>query len=110
MGSLQEALKKAGVKAKEPVKKKKEIIHRGRKKHTHHFKHRTTCDFCRKTTADVENYAHNNPRLKAKWLCLPCADQQQISDMFRETNQSEFALKGYFRRQYGRTKRFPRKN
>ena len=63
MSSMQEALKKAGVKVQEKPQKKKQFVRK--KKHTHHFKHRTQCELCRKTYPDVEHYEHNNIRLRA---------------------------------------------
>lgn len=71
-----------------------------------HQKHQTFCECCDKTMPDVERYDHGNPHLKAIWICCQCADTHTIPDTCRMTNQSEYARKGIFRREFGRTKRF----
>ncbi|MBF0315070.1 MAG: hypothetical protein HQK52_16725 [Oligoflexia bacterium] len=64
------------------------------------------CDSCKKTSSDVELYEHDIKCLTGKWLCCMCADKLKIPDTCRQTNQSEFARKRMFRREYGATKRF----
>lgn len=121
--SLQEALLKAGLVSKEklqkearqkqapgpirrkgappPVKKKAGFLEG---KHLHHL--RTECEACRKSAPDVEYYEHSKKSLAAKWLCIQCADGENILDDCRQTVQSEQAMKGHFQRRYGPTKVF----
>lgn len=67
---------------------------------------RTECDACKKSEPDVEYYEHTDKRLSAKWLCLTCADNNNIPDEKRQTMQSEHAMRKVFRRRYGKTKIF----
>ncbi|MDO8644233.1 MAG: hypothetical protein Q7S00_04605 [bacterium] len=121
--SLQEALLKSGLVNKEKLAKaksqKKEGIVRRRGerpepkkksvgflegKHLHHV--RTECELCKKAEPDVEYYEHNKKSLSVKWLCVNCADNQNILDDCRQTVQSEQAMRKMFRRRYGPTKVF----
>ena len=107
MGSLKDALMKAGLKPSKsenerPKPKRNKVI---KKVHTHQ-QERNFCEVCNRTLPDVEMYKHRNPVVNASWICLQCADKNMISDDFRETNQSEYSRKGIFRREFGRTKRF----
>ena len=109
-GSLADALKNAGLESSEKEydkksgKKKKKPANGNTKKHDHHL--RTECELCRKSAPDVERYEHTNRSIDANWLCIPCADRLSISDECRQTNQSDFAMKKTFARQFGRTKQF----
>ncbi len=76
-------------------------------KHLHHI--RTLCDACGRSSPDVEYYEHKNRSLEKYWLCVRCADDNNILDQFRQTVQSSHAIKGVFRRNYGPTKVFARK-
>ncbi|MBP9674488.1 MAG: hypothetical protein KBD63_05275 [Bacteriovoracaceae bacterium] len=111
MGILKDALLKAGVKPTEKVAPKKKVAPPAPqvKKEMHsHQVHRNICELCNRTTQDVEYYNHRNAIVRVKWLCLICADQNSIADNFRESNQSEDARRGAFRRFYGATKKFPK--
>ncbi len=111
MGILKDALLKAGVKPSEKVSTPKKIIPQKPviKKEMHsHQVHKNICELCNRTAQDVEYYNHRNAIVRVKWLCLSCADQNSISDNFRESNQSEDARRGVFRRFYGATKKFPK--
>ncbi|MEZ4741601.1 MAG: hypothetical protein R3B45_04015 [Bdellovibrionota bacterium] len=109
-GSLADALKKAGLSSSENEydkrsgRKKKPVKGKTTKTHDHH--HRTDCELCRKTAPDVERYNHTNRSIDASWLCIPCADRLSIPDECRQTNQSDFAMRKMFTRQFGRTKQF----
>jgi len=108
--SLKDALEKAGLK---PSKREKERKKRSKgsgkpKAIEKHQQQRSFCDCCEKTAPDVEFYKHNNPSIQARWLCIVCADKHYIPDDTRQSNQSAFAMRGTFRRRYGRTKRFPK--
>lgn len=72
--------------------------------HEHHL--RTFCDACSKTSPDVEYYQHANRRLDKYWLCVRCADENNILDDTRQTHQSPQAQKKSFLRGYGATKVF----
>lgn len=72
--------------------------------HEHHL--RTFCDACGKTSPDVEYYQHTNRRLDKYWLCVRCADENNILDDTRQTHQSPQAQKKLFLRGYGATKVF----
>lgn len=110
MNQIKQALLKAGLVSKE---KKKEMrresaterhIKKQRKvAHEHHL--RIVCELCHKTSPDVEYYEHHNKKVgDPKWLCLRCADDNQIDDSCRQTAQSSDARTKLFIRQYGRTK------
>ncbi len=72
--------------------------------HEHHL--RTLCEACGKTSPDVEYYQHHNRSMDKFWLCIPCADDHNIPDATRQTNQSLQAQKRMFIRRYGATKVF----
>jgi len=76
-------------------------------KHHHHI--RTDCEACGRSSPDVEYYEHRNRALDKYWLCVRCADNNNILDEFRQTMQSSQAQKGIFQRGYGPTKIFKRK-
>lgn len=76
-------------------------------KHHHHI--RTQCEACGRPSPDVEYYEHKNRALDKYWLCVRCADDNNILDDFRQTMQSSHAQKGIFQRGYGPTKVFKRK-
>lgn len=76
-------------------------------KHHHHI--RTHCEACGKNSPDVEYYEHRNRALDKYWLCVRCADDNNILDEFRQTMQSSHAQRGFFQRGYGPTKVFKRK-
>jgi hypothetical protein len=92
------------VKTEEPKKKGPGFIEG---KHHHHI--RTNCEACGKNSPDVEYYEHRNRALDKYWLCVRCADDNNILDEFRQTMQSSHAQKGFFQRGYGPTKIFKRK-
>ncbi|QQR80572.1 MAG: hypothetical protein IPJ69_15005 [Deltaproteobacteria bacterium] len=73
-------------------------------KHIHHL--RTDCDSCQRSSPDVEYYEHPNKSFQHYWLCVRCADEHNILDQFRQTKQSQHAMSGIFRRNYGPTKIF----
>ena len=72
-------------------------------KHAHHI--RTDCDACGRSSPDVEYYEHKNRSLDKYWLCVKCADTNNILDDFRQTSQSSQSQRGLFQRGYGHTKR-----
>ncbi|MBW1899749.1 MAG: hypothetical protein JRI61_11905 [Deltaproteobacteria bacterium] len=108
--SLKDALEKAGLKpSKRENERKRKPRGSGKPKAIEkHQQQRSFCDCCEKTAPDVEFYKHNNPSIQAKWLCIVCADKHSIPDDTRQSNQSDFAMRGTFRRRYGRTKKFPK--
>ncbi len=110
MDQMRQALMKAGVVTKEKQKeirredaKTRHIKKQRRTSHEHQL--RIVCELCKKTSPDVEYYQHRNRVVgEAKWLCMRCADDNQINDDFRQTAQSQDSQTKLFRRQYGRTK------
>jgi len=108
--SLKDALEKAGLKFSKPQneRKRKPKVSKQPKAIEKHQRQRNFCECCDKTAPDVEFYKHNNPSIQASWLCIVCADKHSIPDDVRQSHQSDFAMRGTFRRRYGRTKRFPK--
>ncbi len=108
--SLKDALEKAGLKSsrRKNERKRKPRISGQPKAIEKHQQQRNFCDCCEKTAPDVEFYKHNNQSIKARWLCIVCADKNFIPDDTRQSNQSDFAMRGTFRRGYGKTKKFHR--
>ncbi len=109
--SLKDALEKAGIKSsKHENKSKKKMPKRSGplKEIEKHQQQNNFCDCCNKVAPDVEFYKHRNQSLQAQWLCIVCADRNLIPDDARQSHQSDFAMRGTFRRCYGRTKIFSR--
>jgi len=109
MGSLKDAMLKAGLKPTvepKPAKKQNEREKVAKKHLTEtviHQVRRNFCEHCSQVCPDVEQYKHRNPTTDAEWICVRCADQLQILDKFRLTAQSETSIKKMFRREYGET-------
>lgn len=110
MDQLKAALLKAGLVSKTKQKeirredaKKRHVKKQRKTAHEHQL--RIVCELCNKTSPDVEYYQHTNKLVgNPKWLCLRCADDNQIDDTCRQTAQSSQSQTKLFRRQYGRTK------
>ncbi len=66
---------------------------------------RNQCGLCNAFAPDVERYEHRNKAIAAKWLCVKCADANNISDDLRVTAQSHDSHNGMFNRQYGHTRK-----
>lgn len=106
MGSMKDALLKAGLKPtpnpkaqneREAIAKKKvteSVVHQGQ---------RNFCEECQQVRPDVEFYQHRNPTTEAEWICVKCADQLRIADTCRKTAQSDTSIKKMFRREHGAT-------
>jgi RNase P subunit RPR2 len=113
MGSLKDALLKAGVKPTPETKDVKTINQRekiAKKKVTEtvvHQEQRNFCENCEQVLPDVEFYDHFNPTTEAEWICVRCADRLQIADTCRRTAQSDTSIKKLFRREYGATASIP---
>ncbi|HAZ13226.1 MAG: hypothetical protein A2X86_00650 [Bdellovibrionales bacterium GWA2_49_15] len=108
MGSMKDALLKAGIKPvtvenERPKRPVKEVV----TKSVAHQMARDFCEVCEMIMPDVEKYRHRNPTTTAEWICIGCADKIEIHDDTRQTCQSEYAKKGIFKRFFGPTKRFP---
>lgn len=104
--SLKDAMLKAGLKSSKTENMRKSTITRDKKKIEKHQEARNFCEVCELIQPDVERYVHKNPTVDAEWICAACADNEQIHDQFRVTNQSEFAKGKRFRREFGPTKDF----
>jgi hypothetical protein len=106
MGSMKDALLKAGLKGTPTPKAENEREKLSKKKITEtviHQEQRNYCEECRQVYPDVELYYHNNPTTEAEWICVRCADQLKIADTFRKTAQSDTSIRKMFRREYGAT-------
>lgn len=109
MGSLKDAMLKAGIKptpvAKSPKaqNEREKIAKKQITETVIHQEQRNYCEACEQVRPDVELYKHRNPTTDAEWICLRCADQLQILDSFRKTAQSDTSIKKMFRREYGAT-------
>jgi RNase P subunit RPR2 len=111
VSSLKDALLKAGLKASKvqnerPARSTVQHVQQRNvppKKMHAHQQARTYCDVCDRTLPDVEHYRHRNPTVSVNWICIGCADKNEIPDSTRTSAQSEMALKGMFRRYYGAT-------
>lgn len=110
MGSLKDELLKAGLKATQAPKAPKAANEREQIKKKHvteaiiHQEQRNFCEECQQVRPDVELYYHRNPTTEAEWICVKCADQLKILDIFRQTAQSDTSIKKMFRREHGITR------
>ena len=107
MGSLKDALLKAGL--KETAKPKDQNFRENvpKKKTTESVSHqeqRNFCEECQQVRPDVEQYFHRNPTTQAEWICVRCADQLKIPDQFRQSAQSDTSKRQMFRREHGATR------
>ncbi len=104
--SLKDALLKAGFNS---TKKENDRVPKRKKDQTktqkHQF-HRNFCEVCEAVHPDVERFKHRSPIIDGEWICLNCADKNEIHDQFRITNQSDVARAKRYRRFYGPTKDF----
>jgi len=102
--SLKDALLKAGLK---PTKSENERDFKPKREKANSEKHqfaRNYCEICQSTQPDVEKFNHRNRLIDAKWICVNCADKNEIHDDFRVTDQSDFATQNKYRRYYGPTR------
>jgi RNase P subunit RPR2 len=107
MGTLKDALLKAGLKPTTSPKEQNEREHISKKKMTESVSHqvqRNFCEECQQVLPDVELYYHRNPTTEAEWICVKCADRLKIADTFRQTAQSDTSIKKMFRREHGATR------
>jgi len=104
--SLKDALMKAGLKSSKTQNERAQVATKDVKKSVKHQETRNFCEVCELIQPDVERYVHKNPTVDAEWICAACADREEIHDQFRMTNQSEFAKRKRFRREFGPTKEF----
>jgi hypothetical protein len=107
MGSMKEALLKAGLKPTAVPKKENERNSIPKKKLTEtiiHQEQRNYCEECQQVFPDVELYYHRNPTTNAEWICVKCADRLKISDEFRQTAQSDTSIRKMFKREHGHTR------
>jgi hypothetical protein len=107
MGTLKDALLKAGIKetAKPSAANQREKLSKSKVTEVVvHQEQRNYCEACEQVRPDVELYKHRNPTTEAEWICVRCADQLQIADTFRKTAQSDTSIKRMFRREYGATR------
>lgn len=104
--SLKDALLKAGFKSTKTENERKHVPTHLKKKVERHQEQRNFCEICELIHPDVERFKHRLPHIDAEWICLNCADKEQVPDQFRVTAQSD-ASKGHrYRRAFGATKDF----
>ncbi len=104
MGSLADAMKKVGLKATKGQNERPKIRQKDKKKTEVHQEQRNYCEICSCTMPDVEHYKHRNALIDARWICVACADKNDIHDQFRSSAQSDFSIAGKFHRYYGPTR------
>ncbi len=104
MGSMKDALMKAGFKPDKSENERQKRAHWEKvKKSVVHQEQRNYCEVCESIQPDVEKYKHRNPTITAYWICVSCADKNLIDDKYRVTSQSDFSIKKLFKREYGKT-------
>ncbi len=109
--SLKEALKKIGIQTAKTENERVRIDKTERRKVHDHQEQRNFCEVCQRTMPDVERYRHRNPEIpNTEWICCACADKYWLDDNTRQTNQSDYAKRNIFRREFGPTKRFEKKD
>lgn len=106
MGSLKDALQKAGFHSSKRENERRKVRQKDKKKIEIHQEERNFCDHCETIQPDVEFYKHRNPTVDAQWLCARCADLNCIPDDSRQTQQSNFSKMRRFRREFGSMKKF----
>jgi hypothetical protein len=104
--SLKDALLKVGLKGTKSQNERPKKRVKDKQKVEKFQEQRNFCEHCSAIWPDVEKYNHRKPHIEANWLCSKCADENQISDETRITNQSDFAKNNTFRREFGMTKKF----
>ena len=104
MGSLADALKKAGFKSNKTENERPPMRQKDKSQTEKFQEQRNYCEVCNATMPDVERYHHKNALIDAVWICLNCADKNEIHDKFRVTAQSDFSKRGKFQRFYGPTR------
>lgn len=101
--SLKDALEKAGYRSTKNENERQRKLKKEKTKVEKHQEHRNFCEVCETIHPDVERFKHRNPRIDAQWICVNCADKNEILDDFRVTQQSDFARSNRYRRYYGHT-------
>lgn len=102
--SLKDALLKAGFKTAKTENERAQKPKKLKTKVEAHQERRNFCEVCECVQPDVERFAHRHPRIDAEWICLNCADKNEILDDFRKTQQSDAAINKRYRRFYGPTR------
>jgi len=100
--SLKDALLKAGLSSATTQNERKQKV---KTKVEAHQEKRNFCEVCETTQPDVERFVHKNHRVEVEWICLNCADKNEIHDKFRKTAQSDFNRLGRYQRFYGPTEK-----
>jgi ribosomal protein L37AE/L43A len=103
--SLKDALLKAGFSSTKIQNERKPKLTKEVTKVEKHQAKRNYCEVCDTTQPDVERFKHRNARVDAEWICVNCADKNEIHDKFRLTAQSDFALQGRYQRFWGPTEK-----
>lgn len=104
--SLKDAMLKAGLKSTKTENERQRKLKKEKHKIEKHQEQRNFCEVCEFIQPDVERFRHRNPLVDAEWICVNCADKNQILDECRQTNQSDSAKNGRYLRFYGPMKDF----
>ena len=104
--SLKDALLKAGFHSSKIENERVRKPKNEKTKVEKHQEQRNFCEVCETTQPDVELFKHRHPRIDAEWICLNCADKNEILDDFRKTAQSDHSKNRMYRRFYGHTRDF----
>lgn len=102
--SMKDALKDAGLNSTKTENMRDSAKGRDRKQSEKHQHTRNFCEVCELIMPDVERFKHKNPTVDAEWICIGCADKNNIMDDTRMTHQSDFAKQSKYRREFGATK------
>lgn len=102
--SMKDALKNVGLNSTKTENMRDSAKGRERKQSEKHQHTRNFCEVCELIMPDVERFKHKNPTIDAEWICIGCADKNNIMDDTRMTHQSDFAKQNKYRREFGATK------
>jgi len=103
--SMKDALLKAGLSSTKVANERQAKYKTDKTKVEKHQEKRDFCEVCEAVHPDVERFKHKNPRVDAQWICVNCADKNEIHDKFRVTFQSDFCKQGRYQRFYGPTEK-----
>lgn len=108
--SIKDALLKAGLRSSKVENDRKPKKKFDKTKVEKHQEQRNFCEVCETIQPDVEKFKHRNPRIDAEWICVNCADINEILDDFRVTSQSDHNKTKRYRRFYGHTRDFDKES
>lgn len=101
--SLKDAMQKVGLRSSKLENERQRKLKKEKTKAEKHQERRNFCEVCECIHPDVEQFKHKNSRIDAQWICVNCADKNEILDDFRVSAQSDFSIDGRYKRYYGHT-------